>query len=93
MRYIGATGWFISFPFMIESLFTGLVSAVIAFVLQFLTYNYMFNMLSSGAASSGIITIVPFSELWPYVVIGFLALSFLTCYIGSKISLSKHIKV
>jgi hypothetical protein len=50
-------------------------------------------MLSSGAASSGIITIVPFSELWPYVVIGFLALSFLTCYIGSKISLSKHIKV
>lgn len=93
MRYIGATGWFISFPFMIESLFTGFVSAVIAFVLQFLTYNYMFNMLSSGAASSGIITIVPFSELWPYVVIGFLALSFLTCYIGSKISLSKHIKV
>ena len=93
MRYIGATGWFISFPFMLESLFTGLVSAVIAFVLQFLTYNYMFKLLTSGASSSGIITIAPFSELWPYVAIGFLALSFLTCYIGSKISLSKHIKV
>ena len=93
MRYIGATGWFISFPFMIESLFTGLVSAIIAFILQFITYNYLFSLLASGGSSTGIITITPFSELWHFVALGFLALSFLTCYVGSKISLSKHIKV
>ena len=93
MRYIGATGWFISFPFMIESLFTGLISAVIAFALQFITYNYLFGLLASGGSSVGIITIVPFGEIWYYVALGFIALSFLTCYIGAKISLSKHIKV
>ena len=93
MRYIGATGWFISFPFMIESLFTGLVSAVIAFILQFITYNYLFGLLASGGSSTGIITIVPFGDVWHFVALGFIALSFLTCYVGAKISLSKHIKV
>ena len=93
MRYIGATGWFISFPFMIESLFTGLISAIIAFILQFITYNYLFGLLASGSSSTGIITIIPFADIWYYVALGFIALSFLTCYIGAKISLSKHIKV
>lgn len=93
MRYIGATGWFISFPFMMESLFTGLISAIIAFFLQFLTYNYMFGLLTSDSSASGIIQIAPFSELWHFTAVGFLLLGFLTCYIGSKISLSKYIKV
>ena len=93
MRYIGATGWFISFPFMIESLFTGLISAIIAFLLQLLTYNYLFELLTKNSSTSGLIQITPFSQLWYYVMLGFLLLSFITCYIGSKISLSKYIKV
>ena len=95
MRYIGATGWFISFPFMVESLFTGLISAVIAFFLQFLTYDYLCKLLtpSASSASDSLISITPFSQLWYFVAGGFLLLSFITCYIGSKISLSKHIKV
>ena len=94
MRYIGATGWFISFPFMVESLFTGLVSAVIAFFLQFLTYDYLCKLLApNGVSAESLISITPFSKLWYFVAAGFLLLSFITCYIGSKISLSKHIKV
>lgn len=93
MRYIGATGWFISFPFMVESLFTGLIAAVIAFLLHLITYNYLFGLLAANTGASGIIKIVPFSDIWYFVALGVLALSFLTCYIGSKISLSKHIKV
>ena len=93
MRYIGATGWFISFPFMIESLFTGLIAAVIAFALQIITYNYLFGLLASNSSVAGIIQIVPFGQIWYFVALGFLVLSFITCYIGSKISLSKYIKV
>lgn len=92
MRYIGATGWFISFPFMLESMFTGFISAAIAFVLQFLTYNYLFGLLETNKTAS-VIQVTPFSELWYFVAGGFLLLSFITCYIGSKISLSKYIKV
>ncbi|MBO4423666.1 MAG: permease-like cell division protein FtsX [Clostridia bacterium] len=93
MRYIGATGWFISFPFMVESLFTGLISIVIAFLLQFLSYDYLLKLLAPDPETSGIIQIAPFGEVWYYVLIGFCVLGFLTCYVGSKISLSKYIKV
>lgn len=93
MRYIGATGWFISFPFMVESLFTGFISAVIAFLLQFISYNYLTELFTSNNSVSGIIQITPFSQVWYFVALGFLLLSFITCYIGSKISLSKYIKI
>jgi hypothetical protein len=55
--------------------------------------NYLFGLLAANTGASGIIKIVPFSDIWYFVALGVLALSFLTCYIGSKISLSKHIKV
>ena len=93
MRYIGATGWFISFPFMMESFITGLISAVIAFGLQFLTYDYMIRLLTSDASTAGIITIIPFSQVWYWVALGFVVLGFITSYIVAKISLSKYIKV
>ena len=93
MRYIGATGWFISFPFMVESFITGLISAAIAFGLQMLVYTNVTRLLSFDGSTSGLITIVPFSQVWYYVLGGFIVLGLITSYIGSKISLSKYIKV
>ena len=93
MRYIGATGWFISFPFMVESFITGLISAAIAFGLQMLVYTNVTRLLSFDGSASGLITIVPFSQVWYFVLGGFIVLGLITSYIGSKISLSKYIKV
>lgn len=93
MRYIGATGWFISFPFLVESFIIGLISAVIAFILQLIAYENMARLLSFDGSTAGLITIVPFSQLWYFVLGGFIVLGLITSYIGSKISLSKYIKV
>lgn len=93
MRYIGATGWFISFPFMVESAITGLISAGIAFLLQFIIYGNMERLLNFDGSAAGVITIVPFSSVWYFVLAGFILLGLLTSYVGSKISLSKYIKV
>ena len=93
MRYIGATGWFISFPFIFETFMTGLLAALIAFGGQMLIYDKTMQIISKDASVSGLISFVPFSQIWYYVLAAFIALSLLTCYIGSKISLSKHIKV
>lgn len=93
MRYIGATGWFISFPFIFETFFTGLISALIAFGAQILIYDKTLQIISTDASVSGLIRFVPFSEVWYFVLGSFIVLSLLTCYIGSKISLYKHIKV
>ena len=93
MRYIGATGWFISFPFIFETFFTGLISALIAFVAQMLIYDRTMQMISADMSVSGLISFVPFSQVWYIVLLSFIGVALLTCYIGSKISLYKHIKV
>ncbi len=93
MRYIGATKFFISLPFIIESFIIGFISAAIAYGLQYGIYAYLFNTINSDADINGIITVAPFADIWWIVLIAFFAVSTLTCYIGSKISLVEHVKV
>ncbi len=93
MRYIGATKFFISLPFIFESFIIGLISAVIAFGIQYGIYAYVFQKISTDPDINALITVAPFSEVWGYVLLAFIAVSLLTCYIGSKISLIEHVKV
>ncbi len=94
MRYIGATGFFVSFPFMLESLIIGLISTVIAYLLQYGIYGYLCSLIyTSGQDISSFLIIAPFSEIWWQTLIAYLAVASMVCLLGSKISLAKHIKV
>lgn len=42
MKYVGATDWFIRWPFVIEGIIIGLVGAIIAAVIIQLGYNYVY---------------------------------------------------
>jgi cell division transport system permease protein len=46
MKYIGATDWFIRWPFILEGAFIGVLGAVIADVLLYFGYNFVFNKVS-----------------------------------------------
>ncbi len=92
MRYVGATNFFISFPFVLESFIAGLISTCIAYVIQYVVYDFLVRAISASVGISEFIKVVPFSEIWLYVLLAFIAISFLTCFTASKISLSKHIK-
>lgn len=93
MRYVGATSFFISFPFVLESLIIGIISTCIAFGTQYGVYSFLTRAVSTSSGISKFIQVVPFSEVWLYVLLAFVVISFLTCFTASKISLSKHIKV
>ncbi len=47
MKYVGATNWYIKRPFMIEGTVLGLVGALIAASIIFISYSYMYNYFSS----------------------------------------------
>ncbi len=93
MRYIGATKFFISLPFILESFIIGLISSVAAFGLQYAIYSYVFNKITTDADINNLIFVVPFSEIWYIILIAFVAIATLTCYVGSKIALVEHVKV
>ena len=47
MKFVGATDWFIRWPFVIEGMVIGLIGATLACVTLFFAYNALFNWASS----------------------------------------------
>lgn len=89
MRYVGATGWFISLPFMIEGIIIGLIASIIAYFIEWYIYTYIESMVIEELQ---MLTIVPFASINHIVLIGFIALGIITGIIGSCISLGKYLK-
>lgn len=47
MKYVGATDWFIKWPFIIEGVVIGLAGAFAAIFLMFTSYNFLFNVIET----------------------------------------------
>lgn len=89
MRYIGATRWFIVLPFDLEGIVIGLFSGGLAFLVQWYAYGYIQDMITSDMK---MIEVVPFSDIKIILLVGCLVIGVLTGIIGSRISISKHLK-
>ncbi|MBR5447591.1 MAG: permease-like cell division protein FtsX [Clostridia bacterium] len=89
MRYIGASSWFITLPFIFEGIIIGLVSSGIAYLLVWLIYGYIEN---NAGASIQMISLLPFTEVNMIVLAGFGIIGVLTGIIGSCASLRKYLK-
>ncbi len=88
MRYIGATKWFITLPFIIEGMLIGLVSAVIGFFIVKLVYS---AVIVKSFVETQFLTIAGFSSIEPTVLLGFILVGVVTGVIGSFISLVKYL--
>ena len=89
MRYVGATGAFITTPFVIEGVMIGAVAAVIAYFIEWYAYYYVEQKVLSDLQ---MISIMNFSDIAGYVLGGFILLGILTGVIGSMLSLRKYLK-
>ncbi|KMT21107.1 permease-like cell division protein FtsX [Clostridium cylindrosporum] len=90
MKYIGATDWFIRWPFVMEGIILGLVGALISLILLAISYKYMSDTIT------GLLMMfnpVPFGEMigglsWKFILVGIGIGG-----IGSIISLRKFLQV
>ncbi len=89
MRYVGATGWFISLPFVIEGIIIGLFASISAYFIEWYIYSYIETMFTSDLQ---MISIMPFPEISNLLLFGFLVVGVITGIIGSSISLSKYLR-
>ncbi len=89
MRYVGATRWFIALPFVLEGIIIGVVSGLIAYIIESQVYYYVYSMMDSGL---GLIKLIEFKELSLLLLLGFLAVGVCTGIIGSLISLRRRIE-
>ena len=94
MKYVGATNSFIRWPFIVEGIIIGIISALIAIILIGAVYTLMFNKLSVGIGEFNIpVKLLTFSEMFNLIMSLYMILGIGIGTIGSIISMRKYLKV
>ena len=91
MKAVGATNGFIRWPFMIEGITIGVISAVLSVGVLYLIYYLSADAL---LAIFGVLggNLVSFWNYALYIFLAFLGVSVITGGIGSMISIGKYLK-
>ena len=95
MRYVGATKTYIRIPFFVEGIFIGLLAAVAAWGLSWLSYDALYNIITQKGdlQAIGVYDLLHFSDI-KWTVLGiYCAASIIVSAVGNMLSLRKHIKV
>lgn len=93
MRYVGATAWFIRWPFLLEGTLLGLMGAGLGVLLIRLGYTYVFELLQSKYYVLFSAYIVSPDQLMSDVVFLFLVIGAGIGALGSLLSMRKYLEV
>ena len=89
MKAVGATNWFIRWPFMIEGMVIGVASSIISFALLAGLYQGMIYVFKNILA---IFTPVAFGAYAGWIFLIFMGIGIFTGSFGSLISMGKYLK-
>ncbi|NLH46569.1 MAG: ABC transporter permease [Acholeplasmataceae bacterium] len=90
MKYVGATDWFIRWPFLLEGMFLGFTGALVATIIINQVYGAILNSVHATLA------FFPLLPTWPlllYIDITLIVIGTAIGAAGSSISLRKFLKV
>ncbi|MBD8975784.1 permease-like cell division protein FtsX [Veillonella magna] len=90
MKYVGATNWFIRWPFLIEGMMLGFVGAAIATACVWEFYHFVTVEVEQSLAFLPLIPMLPFFYNLTGILLG---LGIVIGAIGSTISLKQYMKV
>lgn len=92
MRLVGASNWFIRWPFFIEGAFIGMTGAILPIGILLILYQAFFNTVNSGAAYT-VIQMMPVSALGAYLAASTFILGAIIGISGSLLSVRKFLKI
>ena len=90
MKYVGATDWFIRWPFLLEGMFLGLLGSLCAAGVLFWAYAVLLDNIST---SLGFIKLVQQPEALWQIALGLMVLGTFLGATGSVISLRRFLRV
>ena len=93
MKSVGATNWFIRWPFMVEGMVLGAISGILSLAVVWGLYRLVQPSVSSmlTMVSRGFTT-VSFLDYIVYILVAFLVIGIVSGGIGSLISIQKYLK-
>lgn len=93
MKYVGATDWFIRWPFIIEGIVIGLIGAVIPCVICWLGYDGIAGFLNEFPLFKSVAQLKAAADIFGSIVPISLIIGVILGAIGSISSLEKHLNV
>ncbi|MBQ9860977.1 MAG: permease-like cell division protein FtsX [Clostridia bacterium] len=88
MRSVGATPWFVRFPFMVEGIILGSAAGVVSYGLLFGIYE----VIRQNFTFSSSLELIPFVAVWWQLLLGFLVGGMITGVLGSTVSIGRYLK-
>lgn len=92
MKMVGASNSFIRCPFVVEGLILGVVGGGLAFLALWGLYTALEAKVATSLAIS-FVSIVPFSELWSFVLCVFMGVGVVVGAFGGVIAIRNYLKV
>jgi len=94
MKYIGATDWFIRWPFVIEGILIGILGSILPLAFSWVTYaNAIDYMMSNYLMLQGSINFRTSGTIFSFLIPFILTLGILIGVIGSMSSIKRHMQV
>ncbi len=90
MKFVGATNWFIRWPFIVEGMLLGAVGAAVATVIVMLGYG---SVLPTIQGFMGNITLLSSAQVLNIIILASLVIGMGIGMIGSAMSIRKHLHV
>lgn len=90
MKYVGATDWFIRWPFLLEGIFLGFIGGGLATIFLYIIYEQITQEIYDAMAFFPLIPQHPFID---YIGLAVLIAGIIIGALGSTISLKKFLKV
>lgn len=94
MKYVGATNSFIRWPFIVEGIVIGIISAFISILVVGFLYKFIAaKLLETTLIKSIGITLVTFGDMFNLIILVYLLLGIGIGIIGSALSMRKYLEV
>lgn len=95
MKYIGASDWFIRWPFIIEGMIIGLVGSIASFLLTGYAYSAIENYVNRELVMNGleILRIKSLDNIGGKILFLYVMIGMIMGAVGSIISVRKHLNV
>ncbi len=94
MKYVGATNSFIRWPFIVEGIIIGVISALITILIIYGGYTLIIsNIIVAFSKIQVSISLLTFKDLYQLILIVYMALGIGIGVLGSSISMRKYLEV
>jgi cell division transport system permease protein len=94
MKYVGATDFFVRFPFVLEGIFIGLIGTALPLYLLYEGYQRLIDFLTARFSSlSNLLTFISVTEIFKVLVPVSLCVGVGIGFLGSITAVRKHLRV